>query len=87
MDVGRPQTTDRQSHDSAANRTEMREYWRQQMLMQSARGDNGNRNGLDRYLNPRINVDIRGFDRVFGTNVIDIKAQGNVQVICGVDIS
>lgn len=87
MDVGRPVTTDRQSHDSAENRTEMREYWRQQMLMQSARGDGGSRNGLDRYLNPRINVDIRGFDRVFGTNVIDIKAQGNVQVLCGVDIT
>ena len=87
MDVGRPVTSDRQSHDSAENRTEMREYWRQQMLMQSARSDGGSRNGLDRYLNPRINVDIRGFDRVFGTNVIDIKAQGNVQVLCGVDIT
>ncbi|MBP5369270.1 MAG: cell surface protein SprA [Bacteroidales bacterium] len=87
MDNGQPVTTDRQSHDSAANRTEMREYWRQQMLMQSARGDNANRSGLDRYLNPHINVDIRGFDRVFGTNVIDIKAQGNVMVTCGVDIT
>ncbi len=87
LDNGHPVSVDRHDYDSSQNRTEMREYWRQQMLMQSARGDNGSRTGLERYLNPRINVDIRGFDRIFGTNVIDIKAQGNVMVTCGVDIS
>ncbi|MCQ2973694.1 MAG: cell surface protein SprA [Bacteroidales bacterium] len=87
LDNGHPQSISQHDYDSTENKSEIRQYWRQQMMIQSAHNESDRRTGLERYLNPRINVDIKGFDRIFGTNVIDIKPQGNVMVTCGVDIS
>ena len=86
LEISRPVAESREAHDSSANRHEMREYWKRQMMENYEHGEK-NRSGLERYLNPRINVDFRGFDRVFGTNVIDIKPQGSIDITCGVDIS
>lgn len=84
-EISRPQKIDAQYFDSSQNNSEMREYWRQQLRTRSA--DNSSQSGLEKYLNPRIKVDVQGFDRVFGTNVIDIRPQGNVTVTVGTDIS
>jgi hypothetical protein len=86
-DISRPEFQSAKEHDSLESRSEMREYWKRQMMDNYQRGGNDNRSGLEKYLNPRINVNMRGFDRIFGTNVIDIKPQGNVSVTFGADIS
>ncbi len=42
---------------------------------------------LNQYLNPKLNVNIKGFDKIFGSNVIDIKPQGSAELIFGINIS
>ena len=86
LEIERPQTLSDGDYNANQNRSEMREYWRKQM-MDNYKRDERTQSGLSRYLNPRINVNLKGFDRIFGSNVIDIKPQGNVEVSLGVDIS
>ncbi len=86
LEIERPQTLSDGDYNSNQNRSEMREYWRKQM-MDNYKRDERSQSGLSRYLNPRINVNLKGFDRIFGSNIIDIKPQGNVEVSLGVDIS
>jgi len=59
-------------------------YWAEQRQLNSGQGSSS---FLDKYLNPKLNVNIKGFDRIFGSNVIDIKPQGNAELIFGVNIS
>lgn len=86
MDNGHPQAIDATDYDSIQKSKEIRGYWLEQMKQQSALKNGESQTGLDRYLNPHINVDIKGFDRIFGTNSIDIHPQGNVEIIAGVNI-
>lgn len=87
MEISRPEFQSAKDHDSLENKKELREYWQRQMKDNYSLDNKNQRSGLERYLNPRINVNMRGFDRIFGTNVIDIKPQGNVSVTFGADIS
>ena len=87
LDISRQEFQTTKEHDSIENRKEMRQYWKKQMMDNYQLGSSNNRSGLERFLNPRINVNMRGFDRIFGTNVIDIKPQGNVSVTFGADIT
>ena len=87
MEISRPEFQSAKDHDSLESKKEMRGYWKQQMQENYSLDNKNQRSGLERYLNPRINVNLRGFDRIFGTNVIDIKPQGNVSVTFGADIS
>ncbi|MEE3448971.1 MAG: hypothetical protein VZQ51_10200, partial [Bacteroidales bacterium] len=87
MEISRPEFQSAKDHDSLESKKEMRGYWKQQMQENYSLDGKNQRSGLERYLNPRINVNMRGFDRIFGTNVIDIKPQGNVSVTFGADIS
>jgi cell surface protein SprA len=64
----------------------IRQYWRERLAMEHAKHGTGNR-ALDKYLNPKLNVDIQGFDKIFGTNVIDIKPQGSAELIFGLNIN
>lgn len=55
-----------------------REYWRQR-----ARGENPDQTSFI----PRINIGGEAFDRVFGTNTIDIIPQGSAELIFGFNLS
>jgi cell surface protein SprA len=60
-------------------------YWRQRYS-----ADKVNKQGsgaFSSFLNPKFNVQIEGIDRIFGTNVIDIKPQGSAELILGINIS
>ncbi|OQY03251.1 MAG: cell surface protein SprA [Bacteroidetes bacterium 4572_117] len=60
-------------------------YWAEQ---RKAHGNLGmGESLLEKYLNPKLNVNIKGFDKIFGTNVIDIKPQGSAELIFGISIS
>ncbi|MCQ2250869.1 MAG: cell surface protein SprA [Bacteroidales bacterium] len=87
MEISRPESITSAEHDSLQSHGELREYWRRQMMDNYSLDGKNSQSGLSRYLNPRINVNLQGFDRVFGSNIIDIKPQGNVEVSVGVDIS
>ncbi len=62
------------------------DYWVEQRRINSKSG-NANESFLEKYLNPKLNVNIKGFDKIFGSNVIDIKPQGSAELIFGVSIS
>ncbi|MBQ5403034.1 MAG: cell surface protein SprA [Bacteroidales bacterium] len=87
LELSRPVLEDAHAYDSLQNRHELRQYWKNQMMDNYSLSDKNSRSGLEKYLNPRINVNIKGFDRIFGTNVIDIKPQGSVDITFGADIS
>ncbi len=57
----------------------MREYWRQR--------SSGNIGEFRSSLIPQIRVGGEGFDKVFGSNVINIIPQGSAELIFGVNIS
>ncbi len=62
------------------------DYWVEQRKLNS-KNSNSNESFLEKYLNPKLNVNIKGFDKIFGSNVIDIKPQGSAELIFGVNIS
>ncbi len=63
----------------------IQDYWIEQRKANNQ--GSANDNFLDKYLNPKLNVKIKGFDKIFGSNVIDIKPQGSAELIFGVNIS
>ncbi|MBN1250830.1 MAG: cell surface protein SprA [Bacteroidales bacterium] len=67
-----------------SRRNSISDYWIEQRRLNSGQGG---QSFLDKYLNPKLNVNIKGFDRIFGSNVIDIKPQGTAELIFGVNIS
>ena len=62
------------------------DYWVEQRKINS-KNSSANESFLEKYLNPKLNVNIKGFDKIFGSNVIDIKPQGSAELIFGVNIS
>ena len=58
---------------------EMREYWRQRA--------SGNVQDYKSSLIPEFRVGGEGFDKVFGSNAINIIPQGSAELIFGVNIS
>ncbi len=60
-------------------------YWIEQRKLRTK--GNANDGFLSKYLNPKLNVNIKGFDKIFGSNVIDIKPQGSAELTFGVNIS
>ncbi len=60
------------------------DYWIQQRQANSGKNTTS---FLDKYLNPKLNVNIKGFDRIFGSNVIDIQPKGNAKLVFAVNIS
>ncbi len=64
----------------------VRDYWNERRRLENS-SNSGSLGVLEKYLNPKLNVGIEGFDKIFGTNTIQIKPQGAVEVTFGVDIS
>jgi cell surface protein SprA len=62
------------------------DYWMEQRQIYN-KNSSANESFLERYLNPKLNVNIKGFDKIFGSNIIDIKPQGSAELIFGVNIS
>ena len=56
-----------------------REYWRQKASGMEAEGDEG--------LIPQLKLGGEAFNRIFGSNVIDIVPQGSAELIFGVNIN
>jgi len=68
-----------------SRKSSISKYWTQQ---RRASGNLGTGESfLEKYLNPKLNVNIKGFDKIFGSNVIDIKPQGSAELIFGINIS
>lgn len=66
-------------------RNSLSDYWIEQRKLNSK--GSANEGFLSKYLNPKLNVNIKGFDKIFGSNVIDIKPQGSAELTFGVNIS
>ena len=64
----------------------LQNYWKQKVQADRASKSN-NSQGFSSFLNPKFNVPIEGFDKIFGSSTIDIKPQGKAELILGVNIS
>ncbi|MEN8121056.1 MAG: cell surface protein SprA [Bacteroidota bacterium] len=74
-----------EEYRNQTRKSSINNYWSQQ---RRASGNLGQGESfLDKYLNPKLNVNIKGFDKIFGSNVIDIKPQGSAELIFGINIS
>jgi len=81
-----PNTMSTQEFSKYMQSVSISDYWMEQRSLNS-KNSSANESFLDRYLNPKLNVNIKGFDKIFGSNVIDIKPQGSAELIFGVNIS
>ena len=68
----------------ASRKSLISNYWTEQ---RKANSGSHSESFLNKYLNPKLNVNIEGFDKIFGSNVIDIKPQGSAELIFGINIS
>ncbi len=84
LEIGEPAYLDYMQYKSFEMTRNNQLYW-----MNAARmGRNGvSLNPLDRFLNPQLNVGIEGFDRIFGSNTIDIRPNGSAELIFGLNYS
>lgn len=60
------------------------EYWMEKSTLESTQ-DGGSL--VDKLVNQSLVVPIKGFEEIFGSNVINIKPQGNAELIFGLNIS
>ncbi len=59
-------------------------YWSERFALETG---SGSTSAIDRLINPNLIVPIKGFDRIFGSNKVTVKPQGNAELIFGVNIS
>ncbi|NJO91281.1 MAG: cell surface protein SprA [Chloroflexia bacterium] len=85
IDVRPSSTMSSDEFKSFTKRNAISDYWVEQRKANNQ--GSANDNFLQKYLNPKLNVNIKGFDKIFGSNVIDIKPQGSAELIFGVNIS
>ena len=81
-----PNTMSSEEFSNYTKSMSISDYWIEQRNL-AAKNSSANESFLDKYLNPKLNVNIKGFDKIFGSNVIDIKPQGAAELIFGVNIS
>ena len=85
MDYRNPSSMSLDEYRDKSRKSLITNYWADQ---RKARGNlSQGESFLNKYLNPKLNVNIKGFDKIFGTNVIDIKPQGSAELIFGMNIS
>ncbi len=63
----------------------LEDYWQQRIT-----DERMNAKGTDpfsKFLNPKLNIPIEGFDKIFGTSTIDIKPRGSAELIFGININ
>ena len=65
----------------------MKNYWRQKYQNNYTPAGEESGNTFSDFISPELNVDIQGFDKIFGSSKIDIKPQGSAQLNFGINIS
>lgn len=65
----------------------MQNYWQQRYQENFNSNIQNQSDPFSDFLNPKLNVDIVGFDKVFGSSTIDIKPRGSAELIFGLNIS
>ncbi len=66
------------------NEQEIRNYWAERSALENIKGENSL---VDRLVNKNLIVPIQGFDKIFGSNQINIKPQGTAELIFGLKIN
>ncbi len=77
--IGTPYTMDLNEYREYSFDKAVNSYWRQRYQSESFQGKSG--------LIPQLRVPGDVFDKIFGSNTIDIKPQGSAELIFGVNIS
>ena len=67
-----------------SNEQEIHKYWMERSALENIKGENSL---VDRLVNKNLIVPIQGFDKVFGSNTINIKPQGTAELIFGLKIN
>ncbi len=67
-----------------SNKQEIHNYWMERSALENIKGENSL---VDRLVNKNLIVPIQGFDKVFGSNTINIKPQGTAELIFGLKIN
>ena len=84
MDFGDPTFLSFEQYKKLEADRATQSYW-MNAARQTRTGNNSN--PLDRFLNPQLNIGFDGFDKVFGSNVIDIRPNGSAELIFGLNYS
>jgi len=63
-----------------SNKKSTHEYWMERSALENAKGETSL---IDRLVSKNLVVPIQGFDKIFGSNTINIKPQGTVELLFG----
>ena len=83
----KPQGMTLDQYSSYDMQNSLQNYWKQKVQADRASKTSGGSQGFTSFLSPKWNIPIEGVDKIFGSNVIDIKPQGKAELIMGVNIS
>ncbi len=67
-----------------SNEQEVHKYWMERSALENIKGESSL---VDRLVNKNLIVPIQGFDKIFGSNTINIKPQGTAELIFGLKIN
>ena len=67
-----------------SNKADIHKYWMERSALENIKGENSL---VDRLVNKNLIVPIQGFDKIFGSNTINIKPQGTAELIFGLKIN
>jgi len=67
-----------------SNRKDIHNYWMERSALENIKGENSL---VDRLVNKNLIVPIQGFDKIFGSNTINIKPQGTAELVFGLKIN
>ncbi len=83
MNNGTPYAMDFDEYNKYQSQTAVRSYWKDKLEYQSGSGS-GNPL-LDKYLSPKLNIGIKGFEDIFGSDEISIVPSGAANITFGVN--
>jgi len=67
-----------------SNKKSTHKYWMERSALENAKGETSL---IDRLVSKNLVVPIQGFDKIFGSNTINIKPQGTVELLFGLKVS
>jgi len=67
-----------------SNKKSTHKYWMERSALENAKGETSL---IDRLVSKNLVVPIQGFDKIFGSNTINIKPQGSVELLFGLKVN
>ncbi len=86
LDYRNPYPMSSDEYNDFQMKNSMSDNWKRN-LQKERKAQQSDHRFLDNLVNQQLNFNVQGLDKVFGSNVIEIKPQGSAELIFGINIS